>query len=107
MDGGMRSMTNADLARGHQRVLVIAMVAGPLDAPLAQRYLAPLEREVAFLRTHGSDVAIITPNAHCIESFGPNLLDYRRSVIAAEAGTRQAAAEAARLRAFWCGGVEV
>ena len=101
MDGGMRSMTNADLARGHERVLVIAMVAGPLDAPLAQRYLAPLEREVAFLRTHGSDVSIITPNAHCIEAFGPNLLDYRRSVIAAEGGARQAIEEGARLRAFW------
>lgn len=101
MDGGMRSMTNADLARGHARVLVLAMVAGPLDAPFAQRYLAPLEREVEFLRTSGSDVAVITPDANCIEAFGPNLLDYRRTVMAAAGGEKQAMNEAARLRAFW------
>lgn len=103
MDGGMRSMTNADLARGHERVLVVAMVAGPLDAPLARRYLAPLEREVALLRDSGSKVAVVTPDAACIEAFGPNLLDNRRSAAAAAAGLAQAAVEADRLRSFWNG----
>lgn len=101
MDGGMRSMTNADLARGYGRVLVLAMMAGPPDSPLAQRYLGPLERELAALRAEGVDVAIVTPDAQCLEAFGPNLLDYRRSGLAASAGARQALNEAERLRQFW------
>jgi NTE family protein len=101
MDGGMRSMTNADLARGYERVLVLALVAGPIESPLAQRYLAPLQREVAALRETGVDVAVVTPDPHCLDAFGSNLLDFRRSGAAAAAGTRQAQAEATRLREFW------
>jgi NTE family protein len=101
MDGGMRSMTNADLARGYQRVLILAMAAGPLGSPIAQRYLMPLEREVEALRTDGVDVAVVTPNAECLDAFGPSLLDYRRSGLAADAGARQAVVEAERLREFW------
>ena len=101
MDGGMRSMTNADLARGYDHVLVLAMLAGPPDSALAQRYLAPLEREVAALRADGADVVVVTPDKQCLDAFGPNLLDYRRSGDAAKAGARQAANEAAQLREFW------
>jgi NTE family protein len=101
MDGGMRSMTNADLARGHNRVLVIAMVAGPSDAPIAQRYLGPLEREVEALRADGADVAVVTPDPHCMDAFGPNLLDYRRSTDAASGGAKQALDEVERLKKFW------
>jgi NTE family protein len=101
MDGGMRSMTNADLARGYDRVLVLAMVAGPPDDPLAQRYLGPLQREVESLRSSGSNVMVIIPDSESVAAFGPNLLDYHRSAQAAAAGTRQAAHEAAVLRDFW------
>jgi NTE family protein len=101
MDGGMRSMTNADLARGYDRVLVLALVAGPPNSPMAQRYLTPLEREVTALRARGSNVAVVTPDTQCLEAFGLNLLDYRRSSAAAASGMRQAKEEAERLRAFW------
>jgi len=76
-------------------------VAGPPDEPLAQRYLAPLQREVESLRSSGANVMVVIPDAESVSVFGPNLLDYRRSSEAAAAGTRQAANEAAILRDFW------
>lgn len=101
MDGGMRSMTNADLARGYPRIVVIAVVAGAVGSPLAQRYLAPLQREVDALRDAGHEVEVITPDAGSLEAFGANLMDYSRRNAAASNGVRQGKEEAKRLSAFW------
>jgi NTE family protein len=101
MDGGMRSMTNADLARGHERIVVVAVVAGPSGSPLAARYLAPLQREVDALRESGHQVEVVTPDVSCIEAFGANLMDYSRRSAAAINGLRQGRIEAEKLKAFW------
>lgn len=92
IDGGMRSGTNADLATGYSRVLIVAPMAGlsPLGAP-------PDELEA--LRVGGSSVTLVAPDDNSMEAFGPNLLDARRRQPALEAGLAQGLALASRLPA--------
>ncbi len=104
MDGGMRSSTNADLARGYDKVLVVSVTgsrAMTMRGPYAQRARERLERELGGLREGGSAVELIVPDAASLEAFGPNLLDPSRRGEVAQAGLRQGRAEAARLREFW------
>jgi len=95
MDGGMRSPTNADLARGYDEVIVVA-VTGPMATQAVRRRL---EAEIATLREDGARVTLLTPDEPSIAAFGPNLMDAARRRPAAEAGFAQGRAEAARLRA--------
>jgi len=97
IDGGMRSGTNADLAKGYKVVVVISLNSGALP----EVFRRPLERELALLRDSGSKVELIRPDAGSIESFGPNLMDYRRRPAAAEAGMKQGKAGIAGLRELW------
>ena len=108
MDGGIRSATNADLARGHDIVLVIAVTAGaapvgadPQRAAMADAARRRLEGELDGLRRDGSAVALVTPDAGSLEAFGPNLMDATRRPFALQAGLDQGRAEAARLREVW------
>jgi NTE family protein len=90
MDGGMRSGTNADLAEGAERVLVIAPMAGmsPVGAP---------EAELDALRASGAEVTLIAPDEATTAAFGTNLLDVRRREPSLEAGLAQGAALAGSL----------
>jgi NTE family protein len=103
MDGGVGSTTNAQLARGHDIVLVVAVIAGGRASRsgrgnvLRQR----LEQEMEELRAGGASVELLEPDEPSVEAFGPNLLDASRRRMAAEAGERQGRAEAGRLRDFW------
>lgn len=107
MDGGMRSGTNADLARGHDRVLIIS-VLGAVAARATQ--VARLARagqfdsEMAALTDSGSVVAVIEADEAGAQAMGLNLMD--RSVIPAAVahGLRQGESEAGRLGDFWSGG---
>jgi NTE family protein len=92
MDGGMRSGTNADLAQGSTRVVVIAPV-GPSSG-----LGGALIPEVEALRNQGARVAIIEPDAIALAAIGPNVLDPARRSAAAEAGYKQAATATAALR---------
>lgn len=92
MDGGMRSGTNADLAQGLDRLVVIA----PLGT--TSIFGAALIAEVAAVRAHGGRVAIIEPDAEALEAIGPNVLDPARRNGAAEAGYKQAATATTVLR---------
>jgi NTE family protein len=89
MDGGVRSTTNADLAAGHDAVLIVAPAAGLGSAVL--------DDEVAQLRAAGARVAVIAPDPPAMEAIGPNPLDPARRATAAAAGLAQAAAAAAAL----------
>ena len=89
MDGGMRSATNADLASGHELVLVVAPTAGQ-GSPV-------LDEEVAELRAAGARVEVIVPDRAAVEAIGPNPLDPAHRAAAAEAGAAQAAAAAEAL----------
>jgi NTE family protein len=77
MDGGVRSVSNADLACGHDWAVVVLPLGGSPD------------RQVQVLREAGAEVTVLTADAEALEAFGPNPLDPTRRRPAAEAGLRQ------------------
>jgi NTE family protein len=85
VDGGVRSVANADLAAGADRVLVIV----PLGAaePLPSQY--PLERSVEELRVQGAEVAVIAPDAPSAAAIGDNPLNPATRTPSATAGRAQ------------------
>ena len=84
MDGGVRSAVNAHLARGHDRVVVLA----PTTTALRRSGRIPAE-----LATLGPAVrcAVIAPDAEAKTAIGRNVLDPAKRAAAAETGRRQAA----------------
>ncbi|WP_327282326.1 MULTISPECIES: patatin-like phospholipase family protein [unclassified Streptomyces] len=95
IDGGIRSATNADLASGCERVVILAPMAlgsGLVPSPSAQ---------AARLREAGARVLLITPSAQARKTFGRNVLDPARRDPAARAGLVQAAEHAAEAAAVW------
>jgi NTE family protein len=95
MDGGMRSVTNADLAEGCDRVLVVAPFAG-VPGPLGPS----LDEEVAGLREH-AEVHVVLADATSLGAFGTNPLDPATREPSARAGRAQAGAVADAVREFW------
>ncbi|HEX2576575.1 MAG TPA: patatin-like phospholipase family protein [Aquihabitans sp.] len=93
VDGGVRSVANADLATGHDVVVVVLPLAG-----LAQH---ALDVELDGLRREGSTVCVLSADDAATEAMGPNPLDPRRRPPAAEAGHRQASDLAEQLRTLW------
>jgi NTE family protein len=85
MDGGMRSVTNADLAKGCD-VVVVVSISSQAIPELMRR---PLERELLALRDSGSRVEVVSPDAESFAAFGPNLMDFGRRPAAAASGMRQ------------------
>ena len=84
MDGGVRSATNADLAHGYDRILIL----NPLGAN-ANFLGAGLDSEVATLEQEGSQVLVIAADAASTTAIGLNPLD---------PATRQPSALAGRLQ---------
>ncbi len=104
MDGGMGSTTNAELARGYDKVLVVsvtAMRSAPGREEIVARVRARFESELQALRDGGSAVETIVPDAESLDAFGPNLMDGTRRKAVAEAGLRQGRLAAQRLGTFW------
>jgi len=101
IDGGMRSSTNADVAKGYDKVLVIAVTVRIPDPIMAERFSKPLEKELNILRECSAQVEVIMPDAASLDAFGMNLMDRSRRPAAAKAGLSQGQAGAARLRSFW------
>jgi NTE family protein len=100
IDGGVRSASNADLARGHELVAVVAPI-GASEQGIGALARRQIDAEVATLRGSDSDVELILPDARAVEAFGPNLMDPARRAPAAEAGLRQGREAAERLAARW------
>ena len=94
IDGGMRSITNADLATDCERVLVIAPVTAALR---------PRARISAQLRRLGPGVRslVISPDAEARKAIGTNVLDPARRVGSARAGHAQAASVAKSVADLW------
>jgi len=94
VDGGVRSVANVDLARGYERVVVIAPVtaaARRADRPAAQAAaLGP-----------GARTAVVSPTDAALTAIGRNPLDPSRRAPAARAGRAQAAEVIERVRAAW------
>jgi NTE family protein len=100
IDGGMRSSTNADKAKGHDTVVVVAVSLGGGDDRSA-RLAAGLDREVKTLTDAGARVTVIAPDAASQAAMGVNLMDFRRRGDAARAGLAQGEALAADLAKAW------
>jgi NTE family protein len=94
IDGGVRSLANADLAAGCDRVIVLAPVttalrrAGRIGWQLAS--LGPSVRSLA-----------VSPDAAARRAIGRNVLDPARRAAAARAGRAQAARVAGVVAAIW------
>lgn len=94
IDGGIRTVANADMAVGADRVLVIA----PIDFALrkAQRTRAQLARLGSAVRS-----TVVVPDEQARAAIGSNLLDPTRADDARAAGERQAATVAERVAEVW------
>jgi NTE family protein len=95
MDGALRSPTNADLAAGHDRVLVIAPqpdTRGMPGASLAEA-LAPVQQR-------GQAVAI-TPDDPTRKEIVGSMLDWSRLIELSQIGLADAATAADQVRELW------
>jgi NTE family protein len=95
MDGGMRTVANADLAHGYERVVIVAPVAAGIG------FMASPRRQAAALTAAGAGVALVRPDRAAVRAIGRNVLDVSRRAAAARAGRAQAAAEAQAVGAVW------
>jgi NTE family protein len=94
IDGGFRSVLNADLAAGHDSVLILA----PIDEllPVTPDVSAGMEK----LQAH-SRVQFIRPDEASTAAFGPDLLDPAAKGASARAGRSQGQALATSVRSLW------
>jgi len=102
IDGGMRSGSNADQAKGYDRMIVIAIRAGA-DGPLGDRAKRALDVEIKVLTDVGAQVEVVYPDTASITAFGANMMDARQRPPAAKAGYAQGQADAKGLAGFWNG----
>ena len=101
MDGGTRSATNADLVKGYDTAIVVAVSGAVGDPKMAEQFRKRLKTELATLRESGTKIELILPGAASIQAFGTNLLDPSRSADAVRAGLAEGNAQAASLRSVW------
>jgi NTE family protein len=101
IDGGYRRNENADLAAGHERVLVLSPFGGRSRHPL--EWGMDLATQVDELRAGGSRVETIFPDSDSRTAFGDNMMDLSTRPPAARAGFKQGRALAEQLTAFWRG----
>ncbi|GAA0548262.1 patatin-like phospholipase family protein [Paractinoplanes ferrugineus] len=87
VDGGVRSPVNADLAAGHDRVVILA----PVTASFGARTSPP------------AGAVLVRPDKAARQAFGRNVLDPAHRAAAARAGHAQAKDEAERVGAAWRG----
>ncbi len=99
MDGGMRSLTNADLAAGNERVLILTLfVPSPeMTDPRAVRVRQILEGEQKAIADRGGESLVFAPDV----PFGPNLMDPSKVDEAKTGGYEQGTRLAERVAAFW------
>ncbi|HEY0237183.1 MAG TPA: patatin-like phospholipase family protein [Friedmanniella sp.] len=90
MDGGVRSVSNLDLAAGAEKVLVL--VPGPPTSPLGPTVTT--EERAAL---GDADVEVLHADEESVAAFGPNPLDPDRRGPAARAGRRQGRAARAAI----------
>jgi NTE family protein len=100
IDGGFRrGAENADLAAGHERVLVLSPFGGRALTPA--HWGMNLAAQLDELRAGGSKVEVVGPDGDAEHLFGVNAMDVSLRPAAARAGHAQGTALAERLTAFW------
>lgn len=107
MDGGMRTALNTDVAAGHDAVIAVSCfplsLPEGMSDPLVDAMNAMIEAEFTAVRDAGGVLEVVVPGAEFLDisGWGLNLMDPGRAAAAYQAGVRQAAVEAERLRAVW------
>ena len=96
MDGGVRSATNADLAKGSDRILIL----NPLGAN-ANYFGVGTASESAALKREGSQVLVIEPDTASATAIGPNPLDPATREPSALAGRTQGRELSVSVAALW------
>lgn len=96
MDGGIRSVTNADLAAVHDAVLVLAPILWNDLGPL----IPGLDSELRQLPPDAK-VVVVSPEEASTDAIGPNPLDPRRRPGSARAGLTQGAGLVERASQLW------
>ena len=99
IDGGYRSVENADLAAGYGRVLVLSPFGGRSRHP--REWGTHLAAQVEELRSGGSRVETIAPDSNAEHMFGAHAMDLSLRPAAARAGHDQGSALAGQLTDFW------
>jgi NTE family protein len=94
MDGGMRSATNADLAAGADRVLVITPTLADTPPPWGS-----LDDEIEMLKP--AEARVIYADAAALAAFGTNPLSPATRGPSARAGRETGRAQAAGIAQFW------
>ena len=92
VDGGIRSAANADLAAGHESVVVLAPIP---------RGIGPVAGVDAQVRGLGARVAVVSPDETSRTAIGRNVLDYAARAASARAGRAQAASVVERVAEAW------
>jgi NTE family protein len=96
VDGGIRSPTNADLAAGHDFVVIVVPI------PLIDYFRERLARETALLSS--SDIHVIAADEASLAAIGPNAMHPARRGVALDAGLEQAEREVDALADGWARG---
>lgn len=103
IDGGVRSGTNADVAKGYGRVLILRAETLDVSAmdPQQTTPFMSFESELAELEGSGSQALVITPDEASAVARGQNPLDSSRRAISAKAGREQGRLLAESVGHFW------
>ncbi|KAA9110605.1 patatin-like phospholipase family protein [Microbacterium rhizomatis] len=99
INGAYRRSSNADLATGCQRVVVLDPFAGRSRTP--GEWGMDLTTQVAELRDGGSEVEIVHPDSRSGDVFTANALDPATRLPAARGGYAQGRSLAPHLAGFW------
>ena len=99
INGGYRRSSNADLAAGYGRVLVLSPFGGRSRTPL--EWGMDLATQVDELRAGGSRVETVFPDAGAGDVFNANALDPSTRPPAARGGYDQGRALAEQLAEIW------
>lgn len=94
VDGGMVSTTNARLAAGHDKIVILAPM------PAAYGRIPGAAQDAATLAA-SAEVFLITPDDQSVEAIGPNPYDPARRDHCATAGRAQGEALADQISALW------
>jgi len=93
IDGGVRSGSNADLAKGSDVVVILA--------PFAGGFGPTVDHEAAALRESGAVVEVIAADVASLAAFGTNVLDPETRAPSLREGRRQGQREAERIAKVW------
>lgn len=100
MDGGVRSGTCADLAKGYESVLIVAPIgSGSIGLDPVMGRIA--RAEAHGLRAQGSRVELVFPDSEALDAIGINRMDATRRTQAAQAGLHQGRTLAAPVAQIW------